>query len=185
MLTQWLLCRPKGPSSQSTATPRRAIAESAGTKSFYYARRYGQPVVDALDVANAGETDIVHFHPRQARHYTPAHARAHTCASSIRPRIRARTSTHSLTHAHTYTHIHTHTCTHARTNTRARAHTHSYTHTHQRQRVCRVGLQDRVIPLGGGTDGAGEWIYVSTAEARTRMPTPARPPHNIYPSALV
>ena len=26
--------------------------------------------------------------------------------------------------------------------------------------------QDRVIPLAGGADSAGEWIYVSTAEAR-------------------
>ena len=32
--------------------------------------------------------------------------------------------------------------------------------------------QDRVIPLAGGADSAGEWIYVSTAEARARVGLP-------------
>ncbi len=33
--------------------------------------------------------------------------------------------------------------------------------------------QDRVIPLAGGADSAGEWIYVSTAEARARGRRPS------------
>jgi hypothetical protein len=32
--------------------------------------------------------------------------------------------------------------------------------------------QDRVIPLAGGADSAGEWIYVSTTEARARVGLP-------------